>query len=531
MRSFANAFGTSVVIASLVVLAGCGVTIRANHVDQLYQEMRTPGIYYTLPKTEVLVAVPLLVEETQKGRVGAIYDECLAKCSMKCDFKPTMKLTVLRPEITLRSVPDPKQVYYVTADTASAFESVKHALTLSDTGTLTDVSSTATNTTYEIVTGVVETVLEFAKAGLLFSARIDSQMAKVLKDTKADATPAERPKPPKIKDDAKSIDCTDFNKIVADLKRFDNEITAQYAQLDELLSPARRSRLDPDFVKLAGERIRERITALKDELLKYREKAELEPTKKKYNYKVQAAQAVVPVDFCSEKHEYKADPPAPWTTAESARTPTGAPAARACPNGTTKIFGFRVEAPLDETQATAPNIQEILKTLEFSIEAELRPAASIQAYSCQQNCNEGPKQGGYRYRIPQNGALTITSKGKPRADKPAETRQILTELYPIAQYGPVAMLPDKLPGKTGSLEFSMSPTGSLKKVTLGTESVPSTAVTGPLESLTGALEERRKRQDEAAKDALNATKTSLERERDELKAQKEIRDLKKELGL
>ncbi len=448
--------------------------------------MGPSGIYYSLPKTQAHIAIPVSVEQLQSGRVGKIYDQCLAACAAgtvaqpkECELPRNTTVQILKPEITLKGAPDPSHTYYVTMN-AELFSSIKHQMSFDESGVIADASSSGANMTFEVVGGVIKTVASVVGSGLFSLAR--------------ERIPAQEKQPPKVDN---ALTCSDAKTIGAALKGYEEAIAKERQVLDKWLRPGAKPRVDPEFAKLLITRSNERVAEIKDKAAKYRTAADLDVVKKTFKYTLRSTEPLSPSDF-------------------AAIAPTH--------------LDLKQDAPADEAEASRPALADILKD-RISFYAGLAP--KVQIPKCENAACREPDPAGYRYRIPALGQLTLYALevADPLDHSKDKRHDLVVDAIPVAQYGPVASLPSRFEGKGGSVELAISPiTGGLKKVTIGSDALPATAVTAPLESLRSGLEDRSKRKEADAEKARNADKTALERERDLLKLQKEIKDLRSELG-
>lgn len=466
--------------AALAALTGCGVSITATKIKEDKAGFKEEGIYYSLPLTQVHVAVPVVLEVFAKGRLGEVYEDCLAACVANpaakpdaCTLPPAAKLFILRPEVAVSGVPDPANRYRVTVD-AETFASAQHKMAFNPIGVVTSAQSSASDTSYEIAAAVGVALADWAKALASLKA---GEVAKMSGALPRDAAPA-RP--------GDNVGCADVIKVRDELKRREDNISNLRKRIDDTL----KAKADGEFAAVVVGYVKELIAAEQAELATYRTKADLEEVKKAFRYRLEAA-AMQP-----EEYETLAS----------------------------KELQFRQEAPADEAQARSPDIRKILSDLGYTFKAGIERSDTF-AKCTELDCGI-PATAGFRYRIPRTGKLAVT------VTQGANTLTLLTTLLPIAQYGPIAVLPSRFEGKGGSVEFTGSDiTGSLLTVNIGAEAAPATALTAPIDSAADIAVARRQRKENKAKAEAEAPKNDLQREKDLLQLQKEIRDLKKDLGV
>lgn len=468
-------------MAALAALTGCGVSITASKIKEDKAGFKEEGIYYSLPLTQVHVAVPVILEVFARGRVGDVYEKCVEACKTDasakpeaCKLPPPAKLFILRPEVALSGIPDPANRYRVTVD-AETFASAQHKMSFNPVGVVTSAQSSASDTSYEIAAGILGTLADVAKSFASLQAPVDA--AKISKALPKDAAPAKS-------DDR--IECTDVNKIRDELKDREDKILKLRQRIDDTL----KAKGDGEFAAVVVGYVKELIAAEQAELAVYRTKSDLEEVKKTFRYRLEAG-ALQPAEFA------------------------------ALPSAELK---FKQEAAVDEAQARSPDIWKILSTLEYKFMAGIeRPDTFTK---CADTDCGIPDTAGFRYRIPRTGKLVVTVKQGTN-----EAVTLLSTSVPIAQYGPVATLPSRFEGKGGSVEFAGSDiTGSLLTVSIGAEAAPATALTAPIDSAADIAVARRQRKEAKAQAERDAAKNDLQREKDLLQLQKEIRDLKKDLG-
>ncbi|MEK9724904.1 MAG: DUF4831 family protein [Rhodospirillaceae bacterium] len=94
----------------------------------------------------------------------------------------------------------------------------------------------------------------------------------------------------------------------------------------------------------------------------------------------------------------------------------------------------------------------------------VKPVAGFET-GCKPECPDYKSlTGGYRYRVPVAGKVEIKSN----------TETLATSRVPIAQFGPIAVLPARINGTLGKIVLETHPqTGGVQKVTLGATPLPS----------------------------------------------------------
>ena len=473
----AEAWAHAIALAvAAMVLGGCGVKITATHVPTELSRLNQEGIYYALPRTQVSITVPVVLERFDKGRLGEVFGPCLKACSTtppasaapkECNLPPAATLRFLRPEVATRGVPDRDHIYRVTVE-AETFASAKHKMTLNELGILTSTESSASDTSFEVVGGVVGAVSGVLAKAILINLNLDLE-----------------PVPPATAAD--SVPCATVTGIKQQLDKFKSDIGDVQKEITTFLASPREAKYAALFIADA----KERIARIEAQAAQYRVGADLEEAKTVFRYRLEAAQPLDPDEL--EVHQDR--------------------------------LLFKTQAPLDEAQAKAPDIHKVLEDGGYEIWAVLTHDQKVE--KCSSPACRLPSVGGFRYRLPRMGALRV----ELYQNTTQETTPLLSGLVPIAQYGPIAALPSRFEGKGGSVELAASDvTGGLSKVAIGSDAVPAAAVTAPLESIGGVITARREGKEKKAQAERDAQKNELQREKDLLQLQKEIRDLKKDLG-
>ena len=151
------------------LLAACSAKYVANRVTPEQVRVTTPGIYYSLPKTELLVVVGVKKTTKKSGIYGGdVWDDCVKACTGgkskpagSCPSvapKPKVSYELTSVKSYSRSIADPAHLYHVELD-LKAFASFSHTFKLSNEGILTSSTS-------EIENKGVEVAINSAKAAL-----------------------------------------------------------------------------------------------------------------------------------------------------------------------------------------------------------------------------------------------------------------------------------------------------------------------------------------------------------------------------
>jgi hypothetical protein len=468
-------------------ISGCGtvkVTSEKVPVSELHSYVATPGIYYALPKTQLQVTVPLTIDHQTKGFRGNVLDACQSACKEEPDAsKPAEcvipaendKITLGKPELALKSLPDFDHLYRLKVD-GGWINGVTHTVDVAENGVLTDSKTVVVNQAPELALSVLSAV---AKTAPLFASALRSKKAPT-----------------------SGMSCRDARVIATRVDQTKRAIEHLERERDQLLLPRAgvRAGLDAERAKLADKRLKELIQAERDKLENYRADNDLTEERKTYKATL-VSKPVVPGENTAVAGEQ-------LQLAEALNT--------------------------DDSVLLPAGIAARIKKLSFLIDVQpdLPVGASLATLPSDPNAAE-PTAAGYRYRIPVQGLLTLKCKGSadlvsPCGDPPT---QLLQQQVPIAQYGALATLPAEFKGKGASVEMQIHPaTAGLKMVGIGNTPVPASAVSDSFGAFTDALAAAKKRRDDEAQAQLDAEKNDLTREKDVLQLKKDIRDLKKDLA-
>jgi hypothetical protein len=468
------------------LLSGCG-TVKVESVrvppSELARYIGTPGIYYALPRSEVTVAFPVTLERQLKGLKGNIIEACIEACGTPhqaadniippaCQV-PTGNDTVVlgRPELTLRSVQDFNHLYRLSVD-GGFLNGVKHAVSISENGVLSESTSTVSSQSADLFLGIISQLGKIAAAGIL-----------------------DQPPP------QSGLSCKAARVIAASEAGFKKHIQDLEQKRTKLLvpKPGVAPVLSAGHITLADERLRSRIAEIQAEWDRYRTKEDLTEVKKTFKSKL-VSQPLAPVE-------------------NAALAPVR--------------LQFRELVESESAAFLSGKMGEVLNNA-LIIAASITPLAPGGASATWHLDGTEPAVAGYRYRVPLPGVLKVTCLGSATAQSVCPqngARTLVEEELPIAQFGPLTSLPVEFKAKSATVGLALHPTtGGIKKVELGIEPIGAKPILDTLDGLRTSMEDKRKREAAEAQAELDADKNQLTRERDLLKLKKEIRDLQKELG-
>ncbi|WP_045859184.1 hypothetical protein [Teredinibacter purpureus] len=169
---------------------------------------------------------------------------------------------------------------------------------------------------------------------------------------------------------------------------------------------------------------------------------------------------------------------------------------------------------------------------------EVAPIITYEA--CNQNRNDGFSSGGYRYRLPADGTVSIKRNVKTGSQS-AQLKEVARTTLPIAQYGPLAELPSDFSGGDGNISFSVfTDTGTMQSLTIGVTPKLSENISaaGDIVKTYRTAEEAEKEKADllatdtaaAAEAAASAELEVLRKEKELLELQRDIQNLKNELS-
>lgn len=490
------------------LITGCGTSYVVDRVpdSELRPVLDEPGIYYSLPKTSVVVE---LIAAMHTTTVGPYIDEKrFRKGLLSCQSNPSAEIAIGDTSNTRRQLVlgKPKVSAVSSADSAhryrlnvnfAAFNSAKHTVKVNKLGVITNADSKVTNTSVLIAMDVFKAVLPVVTA---FAMTAPSSVLRAGKSTTCIAIE-------KVRDTLKKHERAyqhALQKIHADRNAF---------VLGQGLSAK------PDAFKEALAIFARRQTALKKALGK--NKAYQDARNQVFgltNTKIyQLLGTATPTEFQAFTSGVK------WRVTKQTGKDVKGPGAKAA--GSTVLSYERNKG------APSPNLNtwpEVLG-LDITITAD-EPFAELQcpAGGCPQSDAKG-----HRYRLPAQATIEVslaTASATPGAlPKP---KIIATGHHSIAQYGPIAVLPNRINGLEGNIVLALDEnTGSYTSITVGATPLPTDTVSSLTNGVLGTVEKIRAKALAEATEKKNAELTRITAENDLLNAKKNNRDLKDALGL
>jgi hypothetical protein len=469
---------TSALLAACapLVLTACSTTITSQRVTR--QEAQTqPGIYYLLPKTELLISVPVEVV-TLTESVYEAYRRCQQACNAGlpnfekkyCAVLTSKSISIKPAVITALAVPDETQMFRLSLP-GNPFLSASHKVTLTETGTLTSAEASVSDATAEVAVGTLKLA-----ASVVLPTVVPAPQTRPsdMREEKTNAT------------SCRSIDdLPEFHTI----RRLNRPIEA----LEEAIANAQQSASKDYQAEVANAR------AALQQLL---DRFDLIGSSRKTSYRMIAA----PIDPGQCAANGKA---CRTTITLSPERPFDAGTVQAWSQDKKELGSFTVELGIDPPPVAALSMSETCPP----------SSGSTSDNACAAK--------GYAYRIPRLTRVTVTSRSFPQClpEPVTDCSWALADVrMPIAQFGTLAFLPAKYYGKGAEVGVTLSPaTGALLGAKIGQMALPADVVTGPADALVDTAKARRAHRE-------SATLQRLEAERDLLKLRKEIRDLEADLA-
>lgn len=553
---------THLYLAGLVVslvLGGCGVTFKATQVDLersahlVEADMKAEGITYALPRTVLTLSQPVTLLNLSGGYFRS-WGACHQACSLGrklsdenipkslCKVDTSSKLLFGRPTVTTASEPDPGHFYRVTV-TPGLLATVSHKFVIGAGGVLEETENSASNMTYELVTSVLQTAASIASVRTLPAAT--DHPGAVPQAVPLDSGEAKRSAPPAAEESQKTFppapvgeaDKARCLESQATLKGIFEKLPSDSLPcdwVDEIVRCTKASHDKAEQARMAWH------NALKTAEQAKSHPATLQFIDARHKAMVAEAEAAEAEDLAAYGAGDRSFAPIPYVLT----VPLGAPSEFAEMKKPLELNEKKMKeagAVLGSThEAAEKNRETIFAALSpYSLDVVVRPKDE-KRLECKVAEDKTPKkcgpaaEGGYRYRLPALGRVTVKlmqeQEDAKEADEKAETKTEeektenktkVEKLHafqeiPVAQYGWVGTLPSEFHGKGGSLNVKLDPaTGTLREVVVGAEALPTTAATGIVDKVKERVEARRAADPELA---------ALKREADMAELRKKIRD-------
>lgn len=481
---FHNNFGRLLSFSFLLILAGCSTTISSRKVEDFHRILEEPGIYYALPKTRLEASLSLEFERVEHAKLDINPEDCIRACmrypdSLVCPRKQDISPAVFLGQLAIKNtaLPDCNHLYFAKVD-SGPFQTVSHTIMLGEFGVLGQATSTVTDETFDLVTGIIKGVVSIAAAATKIFNGAENQ-----------------PPPP--------IGYIDCNKL-------SNARTA-FEKIESLRSE--RSHLVRETITDSG-LLTAKVAALDSEIaehqLKYDNASQIFARKtKKSRFKL-IFDPIEPGDYNTDAHL-----PSYRVVASDAESETEKKAV-------TEVLKKKEFVVTLTPIPKLPDANPLNQQTNYCAGSRVGGCAELQGYK-------------YRVALPTKVdvcMVELTKKINSSYSCQQEDDVIYSGLQGIAQFGAVASLPAKFKGKGSSVDVSLyAETGGIKKITLGSTAVSANGITGVGDSVKSYVEERRKRDEKKVEEEKGAEKNALQKEFDILDLKKKIQDKNKELGL
>jgi hypothetical protein len=504
-----------VVCAALASLAGCSVAIRTEEAKISNNRVMGEGIAYYLPKTIVDLEQPVTLK-----RPGGALTEAWEKGEQVCrdlgvpDTEPIpidpvkaqkARLEFGIPKLAPRVVADTEHLYKADI-TSGVFASVSTAIDLNPGGILGKSSSSVVNNTYEIATSLAKTAIGVAlRAAVPVSATAD-----VVAEAARNFIAAQNSRSPFKRNEVfqsfrGSNDLNLFTAAVEVEKKNKSELAAKCIGLRKLFSDSKLEIIATcghwrglrSCVESSAANLDEQIKVLSQFQREQIEKPSLDAEQlREYIAMINAEMARAEKKLSDDLKLYGVDEaPADLQFVLRAEIGDLLGSREAVLRGerisavkpdlvlNSKTVGLLAISPVNSSGAphlkavydllADTNSDEFRYTLEPSIRSKLKNAVELPA--------QPVESGGFKYRVPLEVSIKTTmTKVSPKI-KPLDF-YAWSEVVPLAHFGPIASLNSVFKGKGGSVAFELwDQTGGLKKVAIGTEALPTSAVTGVIE--------------------------------------------------
>lgn len=490
-------------------LTACGASYNVTKLDgtEIPKILPHEGIYYSLPKTEVVLRMPVDVTKTMEGRLYYEFEDNVKNCrsnssyqvALRPDYEQTWKTQYKhapgRIDIFTRAIPDPNHRYRLDVD-AKTFSSFSHTVEVTSSGLLSSADSTVNDVSAEVALSVAKSVTSLA--------RIPAGSLSLSGAATSDPN------------------CADFTTAANKLDAMKKALETIESTREDLLL-GRGLDAEPDSLQKALDFLDARIAKI--EKANKKTLALTQQTKKTSKFVLFGA--VVPVEF-AELNRIEPE----WRAVALVPTSRKAADAPTLPN----VPGASLN---DTLEIVVPD--ELEKRLdEWDLRISVTPSVTYAA-KCGTAESEAPcvdvGGGGYRYRVAVAGTVVVDRQVTDQNGNTGRV-EVATANVPVAQFGPIAQLPNSFGGTEGNIVLSVfTDTGAMKKITVGGKSQSPESITSATGILVDFLAQRelkdaQKKSDReaVAKEAANAELNELTREKKVLELKKAIRDLKADLA-
>ena len=508
LSTFASA--VSALAVAVLALTGCGVTLDARKVspEEIGPVIGGEGAIYSLPQTQIELAQSAVITSVSGGALADIWDGCSRQCkedggkdgkledkANACVFKNlSASLRLLAPEIRTSNIPDPTHMYRVDPK-ADAFQTLNVQLELGNTGILKSATSTGSNSGYEILTSLAKLVLDI-KPLALSKVRGKHALAQSKGCVAAQRQVAElvssEPQGKKL------LTCQLQSRIDSCLAPYSKVVEDWQSQRVQLHKTAISRQARADLVALSDAFMKEKLADAKVNLDDAMSRYELAPAAKTQGTFELVTMIGTPGEFM------------PLSVNVDLTT--------SLKSGATKV----TDGSADSTKLRG-DLLSLIEQAKVGYAFNLAVPLAVGV-----NASQEPTTGGYRYRVPVLSPVSVSVFANNGKGVQSSAMPPLISVVPIAQHGPIAMLPSRFVGKGGKVAIKLSDVGGLQTVEIGADAIPTAAVTDVLGKVGDQVKDKRKADADAAK--IDPELAGLTREKDLLDLKVKIQQLQKDLN-
>ncbi len=502
----------SVIVSSFscfLALTGCGVTLESKRVADGKPTTLIPGegIVYALPKTEFLVAQNVKLSVPTSGVLQVVFDKCTSACSAngsdtkpkECAFTNEPSLSFAVPQLRTVSLPDTSRLYQISPS-ADIFQTLDFKFEIGANGVLDKADASGTNLGYEVVAAILKGAAKMTTyaGGSPLVSPIDSGLNQRSRISAAartcDQTAASVAKLSDKRSD--SLLCKLANEITACMAPSERVLVDERVELDGIYKEARTRSMDVKLLSALAAHQRKKIDMAKSQRDEAAARFGLgESAALEASYQI-IFQMGSPAEF----------------TAHSQSITLGS----SIVDGSSRIVGLS-----DNAGILLSTFLPLIKAekRQYKVESEMPKDIAITTEPEAKVVGKG-----YRYRVPI-AAETTLSVFEDSSERQSLHGGPIRDKKVVAQYGPIAALPSSFKGKQGRVMVKHWPdSGGLQTVEIGSEGIPTTAVTGVVEEF---VAQRKARKDKA--DAAAALAAGSDIEIDALTRQEKVLALKKQI--
>lgn len=495
----------STVVGLALIVSGCSANyIVTKQTAKVSPVLAEKGIYYSLPKTEIMAGVDFTLNSVTTGAWRNTFQKNLVTCQDDPSMDVGVKLSDAKitkpsiidevPFILTRSKADPNHRYLLEVK-FGMFSSFSHTVELTDEGVITTADSSVTNFGVEVAKLTLSTIKDIA----LTVAGGPAALATMNLESVA---------PPKPSKSCELILKTyDVDQKV---KEFEDR-RAQYVRTISL--QATPETLANTVASFDAEETAARAA--------YGTYEDTDGTEKRIKYLDMIGQWVSKLAFryidVISPDEFQ-DYNKVWKGVllkVAIGTPSGMPILKVQASPELNAF---VTSKLNLTIKVKP--VTAFKTCALKTDPTTADVTSMYE-KLPKHCRDDVLKG-YRYRLPAKGTVTLISGGD----------EIAESVVAIAQYGAIATLPNKISGLEGTINLTMNgESGALKKIVVGAKPLPSSTISDFADIGTDYIAQKRKAKAAAKEAAENQELNSILKENQLLEAQKKNLELKTSLGI